>query len=872
MKSEIDLNSPKTGQVRDFLLSRFRFHEFATYEVEKRRRKTVPRPWINPPGAICLGPANEPRWRGAINHVFRPSDSELSHCPRCDRNIRIFRRRLGDQWMCCPHCGFGADVPGYVAEMLRVPLHDAVKYLAHQHRLKFVDEREIDRYLACRATYERLARLLQERFRHSYSPSDPDAAHGLNVIQLERLLTKLDLLAYLPGGPNVRFHATRRDGYNHHPPVYDDRELPLEWESPLNYQADFFAVETARNVESWFFPNLLDPETKKVKPNTSPNRLFKGLDWDLVLVVPLQDVPGHFCGVLCIGREGNYPDDYVLRLLPDYDGRSDNPGLLIPAKNFQAMSRLEAQESELLATTNLLHMIRIQLKFDGPSQCRHPLIGWIDRLESAPSVLPSDWSPFRSIKRKTFWIQGYDPVMMRTVVEQDGHIIEYDMKSPYPCPMQEGLHSFRPNPVALMKMRVDAVPWRNYLDDRLSMMSPKDATAELLHVAVTPKKFELLLAQLPKSTQKQAVKRIAKHDQSVFRVGRYEVVEEPAGLFRKTMKQKSPSFVSDVVCRIDSVFYDPHRTKRIYRGRIQHEGKIFRFDIPAGEFDRNAIESVKTLVERKGLSEPIFRCKNRFYRQVVEAMSKQRPVHPIHFVGWNGKTKTFELPQFRVLRKRGVVPTPDRARMLPDDFPAKFIGLNVFSEQPVIGMSGAAFDSIPFYVGLLSLALRPMLGEPRPAFVSGGDFNILSRIVQSLGMSAVTIKNDDDVKRVLNHNARHRWPILVAGAFENKSMHICRMSKEKSGSTVFYLDDPKQARSAALFHSDSEPIILPSAGPCDELYWQDRLPVLAAIFFQRLAYYVRNRPRFHSPKTFFQQESAGWERHFRAAIPHTDGP
>ncbi len=865
MKSEIDLNPSNTVPSRDFLISRFRFYEFGTFETKRRRR--APRPLVDRPGAICLGPVAEPPDYPTRHLAFRPSGKELSQCPRCERpGVRTYRRRCGDQWLYCPDCGFGTDVPGYVAEMLRVPLCDAVKYLARQHRLKHVDEREIGRYLEGQSGYDRLARLLQERFRYNYSPDDPDAGHGLNVVELERLLGRLNLLQYMKNF-DFRLRAVKNDTPRH--TAYAERELPLEWESPLDFPVDFFVVETARHVESWFFPNLIDPETKKIKPNTSPNRLFKGPGWDQVLVVPLQDVPGHFCGVLCIGRKGSYPDDYVLRLLPDYDCRTTNPGFLLPAKNVQAMIRLENQgASELLATTDLLHMIRIQLQFGGPSQCRHPLIGWIDRLESAPSVLPSDWSPFRSIKNKVFWIQGCrDPVTLRTVIEQEGHIVDYDMKSPYPCPQKETFHSFRPNPVALMKMRIDAVPWRNFLDARLSHLSPEKAAEELLRIAVTPRKFELLLAQLPKSAQKQAVKRTVQREQNQpsFQVGRYEVFEEPAGLFRKTSKQKSPSFVSDVVCRIDSVFYDPHRVKRIYRGHIRHEGKSFRFDIPVKEFDRNVIESVKILVERKGLTEPVFRCKNRFYRQVVEAMSKQRPVHPPHFTGWNGKTKNFEFPQFRIMHRRGVVPAPNRAKMLSDEFPAKFIGSNVFEELPKIDMSGPARDFIPFYVGLLSLALRPMFGDPRPVFVSGVDFNILRPIADSLGMPIVTLKGDTDVDRVLKYNARHRWPMLVAGAFERESMYIRRMSKTKSGSTVFYLDDPEQARSAALFHSDSKPILLPSGRRQSDDDWQDRLPVLAAIFFQRLVHYARNRPKFQSPQTFFYREAIIWREYLQPA-------
>ena len=610
----IESNSQKAGNSRTPLLSRFRFHGIETLLAEQTARHRSSKPGHS--------------FHGKIKFRDLPV-SDVIACPHCDSGeMNIFRRRLGDESGCCDVCGYGNDVPGVVAEALQLSLRKSVEWLIYQHGLRDTSDDDIERYLKHRSRYEQFVVRLNERLGHSYAPCNPRANHSLDVVELERLLDQLNLLQYVDTDVNIEFSMTGPDGYKNRPGVCMERDIPSNWRSPLKFPSDLFAVEDHRLVETWWSNTCrFDPEKQRFFGNTSPGRLFHGKGWKQVLVIPLQDVPGHFCGALYIGREGKYPDDYRVKLLTDLDSKATNPGFFLPFRNYQAISRIgKNDESRILATTNVLHALRTMLQFRGPI-ARPPLVGWIDGIESQPEIESTDWSPFRNITNKTFWLQRFDPVPMRTIVKQDGSVVEYDMRSPYPGIGKElslfGTSGFRPNIPAVWKIMEDGVPWQKYLARRLRQLSANSASEHLQAIASTSEQYATILAQLPPSKEINALRGIFSNTIAKnVRIGRYEVFIEPAGLFRKTLKQKHAAFISNAVCFLDAVFHDPRRSRKIYRGRILYEGREISFDLPVLIFDRSPTDAVRSVILKTGLPEPIFRCKDRFYHNAVLAFSR----------------------------------------------------------------------------------------------------------------------------------------------------------------------------------------------------------------------------------------------------------
>lgn len=613
------------------LPARFRFHKTAALLKAHRESK------LEPPKRKKL-------------KFCHPSLYRSLACPHCAEVLDVYQRPMGDEWACCPGCGYADDVPGTVSVALGCTLEEAVEFLVFQHNLHHVPNSDIEHYLEVKARYDLFAELLKERIYRDYKLNNHDSEHGLPEMALNRLLDKLDLRSYIGGEPELMISLSKKDRIRlpKQRQFFQDSDPRLPGHVPTRrlpcqYETDFFGFAYKGVIESWFFPHLYNPVKRKVRANSSPNRLFPGQGWELVLVIPLQDVPGHFCGILCIGREGVYPTDYVIRLFPDYDVRSTNTGFIIPFKAYQTLRKLKnaedrqedvepekRQEAFMIAYNNPLHLIRtiIQCKrgFGTP-----PLFGWVDFFEKASSLKTSDWSPFEQIRKKIFWVQKHHNKTMRTIVEQEGRVLPYNMKLPYPG-VEEfkvlGNPLFRPNPLVIAQMEADAVPWPDYFAERFQYLAPQEAVEELRQITLNPKRFEDCLARLPSTPRIETVRRFASTSTDIkqIRVGQYEIHEEPAGWTRKTDRQTSLSLASNVRCYIDQLQLGREGEKKYYRGRIIYGDQTIPFRVSVCRFEKDAIGFVRNILHRINLPEPVINCKNRFYKALVKAVSNTKTV------------------------------------------------------------------------------------------------------------------------------------------------------------------------------------------------------------------------------------------------------
>lgn len=849
-------NSPKPVKTGTKLAARFRFSEIEALLHARREERTATLP----------GPKIK----------FRPPDERHPPgCPHCMNEMRVYRRLLGDEWACCPGCGYADDVPGFTAKLLQCTLREAVDFLIYQHNMRGVDESEIERYLAHRQTYEIFAACLQERLFADYSLCTPIPLHGLNVISLERLMENLELRECIGGTPGLEHRLP--SWINHVEPklefpasTCDPRrtDVPTMRRFPSQARQDFYGFASYHVVESWFSPRLYDPATGAIQPNTSSNRMFRGGGWNLVLIIPLQDVPGHYCGVICVGREGCYPDDYVVRLFPDGETRPTNAGFILPFRAWQSiLTREDRGEGHLLAYNNPLHLIRTIINTQAVGKTP-PLVGWVDHFENAPGLATSDWSPFQSVENKVFWLQRHDDTAIRTVINQGGKVLVYDMRAPYPgikvTPMNET--AFRPSFVELIRMEADALPWTRYLARRCGRMSPGNAVTELRRIALTQERFDLCLARFPSTPQVEAMRKLAGKVAESCRVcvGRYEIYEEAAGLFRKTARQKSPTFVTDVRCYIDSVFYNSRRARKIYRGRLFYDGQRIAFDLPVAEFEKDAIAAVKAVIDKRGLPEPTFLCKNRFYKNVVYATSTMKGIHPVSTIGWHAKTQSLDFPQFRIMKKMGIVPTVERARKLPKSFPAKYL------EPPETQVPNApsrcprlqAFSStiVKFCTVGSLMTLMPRFGqEPTTAWFGGNCRHALESLAETFGMPVMPLETDgSNLRKILKYNATHRWPVLVPCPPENVRSLMQDINPAERRYTIFQLADADEAACLARDFSE-EFFILPENQGIWRLFELFYNPTLKHHFFDRLRHHVQTDDTFESVATFTANEERYWQ-------------
>ncbi len=757
---------------------------------------------------------------------------------------------------------------------LRCTDREAVEYLIFQHNVHRVIKTEIDVYLFHRAQYERFADLLQERLHLNYSLQQHYPEHGLNQHSLHQLLETLDLRQSLGGEPEIEVSLNRADRYRYSPMEHEavdtDPRSPDSfpfWKQRSNLSQGLFGITDYMTIESWFYPHLYDELSGRIRPNTSPARLFHGPGWNLVLVIPLQDVPGHFCGILCIGRKGEYPQDYIIRLFPDFGHRTDDTGFILPPRAYRTICRSEENgKGHLIAYNNPLHLIRTHLQYEEtPDQ---PLIGWIDDFESMPQYRTVNWLPFHSVRDITFWMQNHQPWTVRTAIEQDAKILLYDPFRPYPKDDERGnkdLQRFRPTWTALEKMPSDAQPWPVYLDRHFKRIPPELAVEELKQITLTPQRFETCLSQLPPSNP---MRRMALRSPKPCRVtvGQYDVFEEAAGIFRKTTRQDSPVFVTDAKCFLDHVYFTARHVRKIYRGRILFEGRTISFDSPVNLFDKNPIGTVAEVIRRAGLPEPTFRCKNRFYRQLIRAMSSLKPIETIASVGWNGKTQRLEFPQFQLSKTKGVIQKPYRARFLDDNFPAKYL------EPPDLDTNRSDIpieerQTISQWLGYLTPFLSacsipiifPMIGmDFRPTFLSSCNIEFLKPIVEVLGIPTMPTEIGDDMKKLVKYSKQHRWPVLTTVQIEPEVNAVVRLGSPNIRNCVICMDEPELLAKVVRCNSKIVHVAMLPTNSLPEPNWQILAPLLKSLFFGRLRGHLFQSPKHESIQSFTKDECRYW--------------
>ncbi|MCL2306105.1 MAG: hypothetical protein FWC43_12245 [Planctomycetaceae bacterium] len=421
-----------------------------------------------------------------------------------------------------------------------------------------------------------------------------------------------------------------------------------------------------------------------------------------------------------------------------------------------------------------------------------------------------------------------------------------------------------------MQMERDAIHWPRYLDNRFKGMAPEDAVKLLSQITLTPELFGTTLAQLPCSPQTEAMRKVAKrHVQPCnIKVGRYEVFEEAAGLFRKAPKQKSPTFVCDVKCFLDELFHNSKRTRKLYRGRILYRGETLGFTAKVRDFDKNPIAVIRANIEDAGLPDPTFHCKDRFLREVIFKMSRLKKIVPARSIGWNDETQAFVFPQFRVKANK-IIRTTKHALWSGVGFPCKYVEPPDETYNFGTEWLPCCTEIAPFLSAATLIAMRPCLGLPSfPVVVSSDD--LLWPLADSLGLVIANLYEKDHLKSLRKYNAQHRWPILVPYDLEADRVKLCRLNLEDFRHTLFHIRNSSLAHLFAESQANIIHIPLKESKDAPVYDWQILFPTIKRIFFKRLQELLRNKPQVLSDKAFLDRETAYWIAEFTRSVSQPD--
>ena len=227
------------------------------------------------------------------------------------------------------------------------------------------------------------------------------------------------------------------------------------------------------------------------------------------------------------------------------------------------------------------------------------------------------------------------------------------------------------------------------------------------------------------------------------------------------------------------------------------------------------------------------------------------------------------------MKERGIVPTIDRAKMLPKDFPAKYleppvqVPYRTLTREDVVTLLK---EVMPFCIAVSLIPLVYRYGIlPQSLWVSEGNLKTLTWLAEALGMPVIPLRTEEDLKLIRKYNRTHRWPVLVPCPADSIRPLIERLKVDDRCHCIFHVPDDNKAFRLAHEFSNGFLVRLANISKHRKSWWHDRLPILRYIFFKRLRERVQNKGGFKSIKDFATTEKRHWFEMLTHFVKETTG-
>jgi hypothetical protein len=665
-------------------------------------------------------------------------------CPLCQHQSLAVYKEPGrpGQWYHCTNCHFAGDAVELTAAVSEISIGSAILKLAARGLpipAELLRPDAIDHY------ENKIA--YRKRIMAFWNTACASTDNSGNTGPAQRKL------GITPGAMNAPEWRRRGGRFIGHCLVVDVESLLRP--GPMNYR-----IRTGKHITR----------------NIGWRPLFLGHGWRDLLVVAYNDVPGRISGLMLIGREARWPEDFVFATT-QMAGRPWTVGVamldaaLPHTREFGAT--VMVLEDPTLAT-------RIQLRHLATNDKPLPVVGAWGRSEDR-SIWPC-------------MPRGRD--LVHWSAEPNGRLIDRARKSGGRVALAPTLpailgHLERARPIiALRSMQAAARPWDAALETLLGRLSPAKAEELVLGLKLRSDEITGFLRACADDTRVRlaALFGDAGKPRGVTISGK--TVTESGGAWRVA---KSGELVCDAVLRIDQVIRSV--SGRVsYRGRIEYKGQTLAFWAPDSEIERDTLRWIRTKVGQAGLGEVVIG--SIFWSKHIMAIAQQfeppESVRGLDVVGWDEARNAFTMPQF-VLQGNGEVVSPDY--MVPPEAVVPGAGL-----VPPDGMTPGARVAMAwndeanelFWAAatcLLTDILAPALGFPRTSTALVGAGAVGVGTATALAFGCITARVPDHsritmpaaVRRLLD---MHHWPLLVRRSAEDDSHVLSRVLSQLQGGVI----------------------------------------------------------------------------------------
>ena len=429
--------------------------------------------------------------------------------------------------------------------------------------------------------------------------------------------------------------------------------------------------------------------------------LFEGRGWGDLLVVPYRDMPGRISGLMLVGREAQWPQDFVFAPCSG-TGKPYAFGVVL----FDTALRPHPEfGATVFVVEDPVMAVRIQLRHLVATDVPLPVVGSWNKTE-----LRSVWA---SLPRRD--LVHWSP-------EPDGRLIARARLSGgrvalAPAGTAVAGHLDRSRPAQALRVMGEAArPWDAALETLLGRLAPAKAEELVLGLKLRPDETSGFLRACADDTR-------ARLSALFVDVGRPrgvtisgKTVVESGGSWRVA---KTGELVCDAILRVNQVIRSAAGDVA-YRGHIEYRGQSLPFWVPDREIEKDTLKWIQTQVGQAGLGEVVIG--SRYWSKYALAIAQQfeppQSARGLDVVGWDDTRNAFTFPRF-VLHGNGEVVAPDyvvppevvlpgAALVLPESLtPGARVALAWGDEANSLFWAAATC--------LLADILAPALGLPRPA-------------------------------------------------------------------------------------------------------------------------------------------------------------
>ena len=520
------------------------------------------------------------------------------------------------------------------------------------------------------------------------------------------------------------------------------------------------------DVETLLRPGVLDYRLRAGRNGTGNvgwQPLFTGRGWRDLVVVAYQDVPGRVSGLLLIGREANWPEDFVFAPTQP----RGKPWSIGVAMLEAALSLHREFGAAVMVIEDPVLAVRIQLRHLIASDTPLPVVGAWGRSE-----LQSIWA---TLPRRDLIHWSPDPDgRLITRARQSGGKVALTPAGPA---IMGHLERSRPL-LALRGMLAAARPWDAALESLLSRLSPARAEELVLGLKLRPDETTGFLRACADDTRARLAALFVDVGKPRGVTISGKTVTESGGAWRVA---RTGELVCDAVLRIEQVVR-PTTGDIYYRGRIEYRGQALPFWTPGREIERDTMRWMRTAIGAAGLGEMVMGSKywSNHLLAIAQQFEPPKAVRGLDAVGWDNARNGFALPRF-ILLGNGEIVTPDYVvppqAVLPGADLAPPEGMTPGAR---VAMAWGDEANELFWAAatcLLTDILAPALGFPRTATAMVGPGAIAVGTATALAFGCATAQVPCDHRSTLPEKTRamfdvHRWPLLIRRAAHNSTPTI----------------------------------------------------------------------------------------------------